>query len=717
MTFVKKYDVLRGNSSTYKVLDYARGGGFGKVFKGADKQTNMSVELRFHTCVNPQEMKMLHAIRNLDLEKCSIMRLIEGFQLKNLSCLAFEQLDKSLWDLMLEREMTPLNLNQIRPIASQLLMALHALKGLGIIYLDLKPENVLLVDHEHQPFRVKLANFSQAQFQCDVQLGTSLQPHSFRAPEVTLGLPISEAIDMWGLGCLLAFLYFGTYLFNGKCPYNSMKSMCRLLGQPGDHLLNAAKHTEQYFSWEDSNQPGWRLHTPDKYLEVTGTKAVLESRRLDMVASLTDAVSRSHKNIHAAQWKDKMEFLDLLKWLLNVDAGRRATPKQALNHPFITMDFLDDGVFTSSYVEAAQKLMVVVPQNDDDTSGESLAKDSRDMTSTNYCTPKAPEQRDNLKTEALSDNGLTKDTSTGVQVENQVNDTSGDSLAKESRYVTSTNHYILKAPEQEDLLKSEASSGQHLTTNTSSGVPVEQPVNDISGETLAKDSRDVTSTHHCAPIAPERRDDPQSEIPSHQDLTPNTSSGPQAELSESSQAVSPHEVDITLKPSQGSESGPMQDTEETRDTESDTTCLFHEKCLNYSVIDDLLKELMKTMPQKSKVFCQEELDFLTEHVSNHTLGRISALMVSAKRQSKDLSKVINAVTKDLIRLIDSQEKLHVLVLRTEGAYLAFVAGHFLELRLSQVLAAPPQPSRIRRMFSALGRALAKPFSGCSPVKL
>lgn len=400
-TSVKKFAILHGNASTYEIQDYVRGGRFGKVFKGVDKDTNMSVELRIHKCGRPQEMKMLRAISNLDLERCSIMRLVNEFRVKNLSCLAFEQLDKSLWDLMSEREFTPLTLNEIRPIAPQLLMALEALKGLGIIFSDLQPENVLLVDHGNQPFRVKLANFSQARFKSDVQLGMNLQPHSFRAPEVTLGLPISEAIDMWGLGCLLAFLYFGAYLFDGQCAYNHMKTICRLLGQPGDHLLNDAKYTERYFTWEeDSDQSGWRLHSPDKYLEVTGIEPLVDSTSLDVVSSLTDAASESHTQISAIAEKDKVEFLDLLKWLLNVDAGRRATPQQALNHSFITLDFLEVGELTSSYVEAAQTFMVVVPHDDPDTSGGSLATDSGDVTSTDLCVPKAPDLSDGPDNEA-----------------------------------------------------------------------------------------------------------------------------------------------------------------------------------------------------------------------------------------------------------------------------------------------------------------------------
>ena len=40
-----------------------------------------------------------------------------------------------------------------------------------------------------------------------------------RAPEVILGLPFSEAIDMWSLGCVVAELFLGWPLFPGASEY------------------------------------------------------------------------------------------------------------------------------------------------------------------------------------------------------------------------------------------------------------------------------------------------------------------------------------------------------------------------------------------------------------------------------------------------------------------------------------------------------------------
>lgn len=47
----------------------------------------------------------------------------------------------------------------------------------------------------------------------------------FRAPEILLGLPYTNAIDMWGVGCILANLYLRFFLFNAHTDYEMVTLM------------------------------------------------------------------------------------------------------------------------------------------------------------------------------------------------------------------------------------------------------------------------------------------------------------------------------------------------------------------------------------------------------------------------------------------------------------------------------------------------------------
>jgi len=68
-----------------------------------------------------------------------------------------------------------------------------------------------------------------------------------RAPEVLLGLPYCEAIDMWSLGCVLAELYLGWPLYPGASEYDQIRYITQTQGPVPDHLLSAAAKTDRFY--------------------------------------------------------------------------------------------------------------------------------------------------------------------------------------------------------------------------------------------------------------------------------------------------------------------------------------------------------------------------------------------------------------------------------------------------------------------------------------
>lgn len=132
------------------------------------------------------------------------------------SCLVFEMLEQNLYDFLKQNKFTPLSMYSIRPILQQVLTALLKLKQLELIHADLKPENIMLVDPHQQPFRIKVIDFGSASHRSKAVTNTYLQSRYYRAPEILLGLPFKEAIDMWSLGCVIAELFLGWPLYPGK---------------------------------------------------------------------------------------------------------------------------------------------------------------------------------------------------------------------------------------------------------------------------------------------------------------------------------------------------------------------------------------------------------------------------------------------------------------------------------------------------------------------
>ncbi len=91
-------------------------------------------------------------------------------------------------------------------ITRQCLEALEFIHGLGLIHCDLKPENILVKSYSR--CEIKVIDLGSSCFQTD-HLCSYVQSRSYRAPEVILGLPYDQKIDMWSLGCILAELCSG----------------------------------------------------------------------------------------------------------------------------------------------------------------------------------------------------------------------------------------------------------------------------------------------------------------------------------------------------------------------------------------------------------------------------------------------------------------------------------------------------------------------------
>ena len=83
----------------------------------------------------------------------------------------------------------------------------------------------------------------------------------YRAPEILLGLPFCEAIDMWSLGCVIAELFLGWPLYPGSSEYDQIRYISQTQGLPAEHMLSNATKTTRFFTREntDANYPFWRL--------------------------------------------------------------------------------------------------------------------------------------------------------------------------------------------------------------------------------------------------------------------------------------------------------------------------------------------------------------------------------------------------------------------------------------------------------------------------
>ncbi|KAI9516954.1 hypothetical protein NQZ68_011431 [Dissostichus eleginoides] len=340
---IRAGQTLFSSSSAYSVLEFIGEGCFGRVAKCRNLATRETVAVKILKKDKDsikdieKEVSMLEVISVLNPDHSNVVKFFERFDHLGQTCLAFEKLDQDLYQLMQERDWVPLSLKEIFTVAKQLLVALDALKGLAILHTDIKPENIMCVNQLDQPFKVKLIDFGLAITSSKVQTGLVIQPVGYRSPEISLGLPFTEAIDVWGVGCILSFLYLANNLFPVECEYQMIKFMVDVLGQPEDHMLRAGKYTKCFFIQEVAAQhPTWRLKLPDEMPAAIKIKAEKQDSSQDLRMSLDDLVNE------AAEFEDRKAFVDLLKQLLHVDGDQRISPHHALQHSFMTKSYLTE---------------------------------------------------------------------------------------------------------------------------------------------------------------------------------------------------------------------------------------------------------------------------------------------------------------------------------------------------------------------------------------
>ncbi|XP_032894696.1 homeodomain-interacting protein kinase 3 isoform X2 [Amblyraja radiata] len=347
-----QHEVLCSMKNTYEVLDFLGRGTFGQVVKCWKRGTNEIVAIKIlknHPSYARQgqiEVGILAQLSNENADEFNFVRAYECFQHRNHTCLVFEMLEQNLYDFLKQNKFSPLPLKVIRPILQQVATALNKLKSLGLIHADLKPENIMLVDPIRQPYRVKVIDFGSASHVSKAVCSTYLQSRYYRAPEIILGLPFCEAIDMWSLGCVIAELFLGWPLYPGALEYDQIRYISQTQGLPGDHLLNVGTKTTRFFSRDiDSTYSGWKMKTPEDHEAETGMKSK-EARKyifgsLDDIAHVNVVMDLEGSDLQAEK-ADRMEFVSLLKKMLLIDADKRITPVEAMSHPFIAMQHLLD---------------------------------------------------------------------------------------------------------------------------------------------------------------------------------------------------------------------------------------------------------------------------------------------------------------------------------------------------------------------------------------
>ncbi|CDR88799.1 related to Protein kinase lkh1 [Sporisorium scitamineum] len=334
-------------TSRYKILRLLGQGTFGKVVECYDKKLRKYVAIKIIRAVQKYrdasqiEIRVLRTLRENDPSnenKC--IHLLETFNFKNHVCIVSELLGKSVFDFLKENKFQPFPPLHIWQFAKQLMQSVAFLHRLNLVHTDLKPENILLVSSEHSIVatsrrqnakrkhvlhntEIRLIDFGSATFNDEFHSSVVSTRH-YRAPEIILSMGWSFPCDVWSIGCILVEFFTGDALFQTHDNLEHLAMMEAVLGKmPDDYRRKAETYKPEYFKHG-------ALKYPVPETSKDSRKYVKQMKRLqDLI--VTPASQPQYA-------KHNSKFLDLIRKLLEFDAGKRIKVSEALKHPYFALD-------------------------------------------------------------------------------------------------------------------------------------------------------------------------------------------------------------------------------------------------------------------------------------------------------------------------------------------------------------------------------------------
>ncbi|ODV79827.1 kinase-like protein [Suhomyces tanzawaensis NRRL Y-17324] len=337
----------------YIVLDLLGSGTFGQVVK-CQNLSNQSVcavkVIKSKPAYMNQsltEVKLLEFL-NANSDGKSFIRLLDTFMHKEHLCLVFELLASNLYELIKQNQFQGLNIKLVKLLTRQLLEAMSQLKGFQMIHCDLKPENILLCQPDKPD--IKVIDFGSACFSRQT-IYTYIQSRFYRSPEVILGLPYTESIDMWSLGCIVGELFLGLPMFPGTSEYNQIWKIVDMLGYPPRHMIEVGRNSLNFFEkapQTTETKPSYQVKSFEQYVQflakTKGKEEHLEQpnknyfkQRLlkDIIMNYKLPSKKMTNMMIEKECQERLLLIDFLTKVLNLNPLERLTPQEALKHPFV----------------------------------------------------------------------------------------------------------------------------------------------------------------------------------------------------------------------------------------------------------------------------------------------------------------------------------------------------------------------------------------------
>ena len=195
----------------YRVLRHIGTGGMGHIHAAEDLNLQREVALKVATRADGRTLDEARALAALNHP--NVVTIYELGSHEGSAYIVMELLrGGTLRDVLAARRPTP---DEVRAWATDALEGIDAAHAVGVLHLDLKPDNLFVT----QSGALKLLDFGVARRWRpgdDPGEGTMAGTLPYMAPEMILGRPVDARADLFSLGVILHELATGMHPFRGR---------------------------------------------------------------------------------------------------------------------------------------------------------------------------------------------------------------------------------------------------------------------------------------------------------------------------------------------------------------------------------------------------------------------------------------------------------------------------------------------------------------------
>jgi len=285
----------------YEKLQKIGEGTYGVIYKAQNQKTGQFIALKKIRLENEDEGTPSTAIREISILKemthPTIVSLLDVVNYDFKLYLVFEFLEQDLKKFL--DSVTVLSSALVQSYLKQLLQGLTYCHQRRIVHRDLKPQN-LLIDKKGT---LKIADFGLARAFCVPvrQYTHEVVTLWYRAPEILLGsATYSIPVDVWSAGCIFAEMLTKKPIFPGDSEIDQLFKIFRQMGTPTEDIWHGCTSLPDY----KPSFPQWKKQEMGKTFE------------------------KSHSTV-----------IDVLEKMLIYEPAQRISAKEALNHPYFSVQF------------------------------------------------------------------------------------------------------------------------------------------------------------------------------------------------------------------------------------------------------------------------------------------------------------------------------------------------------------------------------------------